>query len=202
MIEINPVLARVLLVVFMILKIRCHHNPSESTRRYTNKRKEVPKATPKIVAPKINQFPAKTITEHDIDLCLDTTPDSDPSTVPNSMPSIVPTTAATPSPVSIRESRKIDQLYQLRERNKNNELYQLQERRKNNQLCQLEDPLSSDATTPGSVSTDTDSDNDSISGANNDTPPPISIIANVFIIRKPIFSPEPFDLPKFTTQFF
>ena len=92
--------------------INCHHNPSESTRLYSNKRKIVPKATPKFVAPKIDLSYVETVPEDDIDPCHDTVPDSDPGNVPSPIPSPVPSAAATPSPVPslvpIRECRKID----------------------------------------------------------------------------------------------
>ena len=51
------------------------------------------------------------------------------------------------------------------------------------------------------MSGDTDSDTDSISDADQETPPPISTIADVSIIGKPIFSPEPFDMSKFTNSY-
>ena len=116
--------------------ISCHHNPSESTRQYTNKRKKVSEATPKIVGPKIDPSPVETVTEDNIDLCLDSVPNSGPGAVQSSMPSTVHSAAATPIPgpslVPIQKSRKIDRLHQLRERNKNDKLYQLGKSRRNN----------------------------------------------------------------------
>ena len=51
------------------------------------------------------------------------------------------------------------------------------------------------------MSSDTDFDTDSISDAYQETPPPISTIAEISIIGKPIFWPESFDMSKFTNSY-
>ena len=61
--------------------------------------------------------------------------------------------------------------------------------------------MASDATISDPVSSDTDSDIDSISGVNKNMSPPISTIADVSIIREPIIPLEPFNLSKFTNSY-
>ena len=51
------------------------------------------------------------------------------------------------------------------------------------------------------VSSDTDFDTDSISDARQETPTPFSTIAEISIIGKPVCSPVPFDMSKFTKSY-
>ena len=80
-----------------------YQNLSEDIRRYTDKRKKIPKVTLKVVTPTIDSFPVNNVTEDNIDPCFDPVPASDGATTLDPLP----------RPVPIRKGRKLKQIHRL-----------------------------------------------------------------------------------------
>ena len=92
MIEINPVLTRVLLVVIVILKINIISVVIIIRQKLldnTDKKTKVPKATPNAVVPTIDPSPVNNVTEDNIDTCHDLVLVCDNAATPGPVPSSV-----------------------------------------------------------------------------------------------------------------